>query len=283
MRYLQVLFCGCIAGISSIASTAQANLAATTTSITLNADTSPEFTCGPVSTGAAACYSGFQPNGQTLSYTGPDNSGTVTGFNSYGTDPSASSSLTFSGNLDQNQFYQAESEVLYRFQVNSATNQTVNVDVSSAGSTSVNHMLGSGSGDLFAQGFLLIYQASGPVLLDQTVCAGGIPASYCSGVTPGYTGSFSVADTLSVLTNTQYIVDLDTNVGLMAFSNNTVPDLSASSSIDPTITLASTDPAYSLQFSPVAAPEPCSLLLVGTGIVTSIVCWRRRWTDSVYQ
>jgi hypothetical protein len=96
--------------------------------------------------------------------------------------------------------------------------------------------------------------------------------TYCNG--PGTTsGSFSLNETIQIATNTDYEIDLFSEVflnppvrGVFGSGDSTPATYTLSASIDPTITLDTADPAFSLQFSPAPTPEPASLALVLTGI-----------------
>ena len=82
--------------------------------------------------------------------------------------------------------------------------------------------------------------------------------------------SFSVDQTFDVYTNTALMV-------LMSVSVNGTGG-TASAFVDPTITLGTDDPAYSLEFSPGLSspiPEPSSLLLLTTGLLGGVGVIRR--------
>jgi PEP-CTERM motif len=91
--------------------------------------------------------------------------------------------------------------------------------------------------------------------------------------------SFSSSAILNVQTNTAYL-------GNLVASDAFAPGISsfAGSTVDPSITLGTTDPAYNLEFSPGLVgprptPEPASLALLGTA-VAPLAALRRRFTPT---
>jgi hypothetical protein len=97
--------------------------------------------------------------------------------------------------------------------------------------------------------------------------------------------SFNVNTTLELQTNTAYVVSLSTESYfsiVLSSSNRPAGNWDTLAEIDPTITLATTDPNYSLGFSPglipdsSPVPEPSSLALLGTGTIGAFCSLRRR-------
>lgn len=165
--------------------------------------------------------------------------------------------------------YFAYAFLVYDFQVLGPANQTVAVNINANGQVAV-----TGSSGMYAEATLSIGNYSGefpPIYLDP--CENGPGMLQCG----DGTSSFVLADTLNVLTNTDYAVVLDAEVGGRSTDIGT-----ASAFVDPTITLATNDSAYSLVFSPglvptAATPEPSSLLLLCTGIASAAGFARRRY------
>jgi hypothetical protein len=202
----------------------------------------------------------------------------VSGSDQYGTDPAVSSGLTLSGILDPMVQYRSQSTVDYQFYVSGPANQTVAVTVAGTGSSSVNHLAPNGE-LLTAEGFLSVYTAGGPELLVASTCAGSPFGSPC--FTTNRSDSFSVDDTLNISTDTVYDVQVLTDVLLRSESTIALspPDLSASATVDPTITLDTTDPAYSLDFSPAPVPEPSTILLSAPCLAFGLLALQRRRRD----
>jgi len=227
---------------------------------------SPPTSCA---SSGVTCISGFSPVGQSVSFSG-DGSGTLSSSNQYGTDPSVSSSFTFSGTFDPDIVDIEESEVSYQFAVAGPANQTVQVTVASTSSGSRNQAPGSGT-SLTAQGILEVEDSSNNLLASGATCVGPPIGNLCK-TKDGFgtinnvdldSDSFDVDQNLELTTDTVYNVLIFTELEFSSTNSVPValPDLSASVSVDPTITLDTTNPAFSLQFSPSATPEPNFLLL----------------------
>lgn len=223
-----------------------------------------------------------------------DTSGTYSGSVQLGNDPQISSSLS-TGYLPPSSCMplgcsggSSEVGLLYEFAVNGPANQTISVDLASIGTAAVS-TLGSGL-NLNSSAQLQIYlpdqylaPLNGATLMNVIACAGA-PDTYsslCDSTSGPLSSGFNIAQTLQVQTNTPYVVRLYATNSILAGPSGTTGQFSASSSIDPTIRLDTTDPAYSLDFSPglIGAnptPEPASLLLVGSGMVGAFSFGRRR-------
>jgi hypothetical protein len=106
-----------------------------------------------------------------------------------------------------------------------------------------------------------------------------VPKSFVSPESKLWYSTFNISQTLELQTDTAYTVTLTTYADFEAFVGSGNPgNYDVSSFIDPTITLATSDPAYSLAFSPgiTATPEPGSLALVATGLAGAGSLLRRK-------
>jgi hypothetical protein len=203
--------------------------------------------------------------------------GSVGAFFNGGVDPAVGSFVGSSGaanTYDETAF----SYAYYEFEVVGPAGQTASVNIAGSLSAAVSNLTAN-SGSNASLGVVLPSDPASPddgaalqVLFSDRICAG---TTFCrrSG-SPSLSASSDVNQFLSVITNTAYVVQLYSETDITSGPNG-----GAISSVDPTITLATTDPAYSLEFSPGVgpspAPEPSGLFLLGTGIF-SVVCIKRR-------
>jgi|SRR6185312_1667587 len=206
--------------------------------------------------------------------------GSVGAFFVGGADPSVGSFVGSSGAALVSDVT-ASSYAYYEFEVLGPAAQTVGVNIAGSIASTVSNLTANSA----AYANLAVVLPSDPAspddgyalatLLYAQACGG--PVSY---VTPcGYTSSTLSATTdvnqvIAVLTNTPYLVELYSDTYITKGPNG-----GAASSIDPTISLDTTDPAYSLQFSPgvlaAATPEPSSFVLLGTALSGAFAIRRR--------
>lgn len=206
----------------------------------------------------------------TGTYSLTDLGGTVTGTYQLGSDPQVSTTITFSGTApvgSQPPSFQAISQVIYQFVVNGPTGQLVPVEFAASGSASASDPV---TGGLGSAAFFTVAPINSPSfrLIDESAVA--------NAPTP-LTAGFTFDQTISVLTNQVYSVNIDTRSNFVDRTGT----YSARSFVDPTITLATNDPGYALQFSPglldaTTTPEPSSLVLLGTGVMGATLFARRR-------
>jgi hypothetical protein len=199
----------------------------------------------------------------------------------FGLDPSVSGSFTASflpPILGVNPYnipvgYDSESVIFYEFEVSGPAGQVVPINFASAGSASVSlsGVYNVDAINLNASAFLSVSDPVGVPLLTATACAGGpsLVSDPCANRSGPSSDSFNISQVLNVETGVPYLVNIYTSDSIQEQSYPISGSFSAASSVDPTITLATDDPAYSLQFSPgliSSTPEPSSLALFSTGI-----------------
>lgn len=188
---------------------------------------------------------------------------------SSGSDPSVSVNATGLG--------AGGSSLYYEFEVSGPANKIVSATITGSGGATVsNPSLGAASASLqigLADGDTAVYSEylpyGGPYLVNDAVCVGACGSGGQS------SGLFSVNGPFDLETDMVYAVEMNTQYSIGPGA------VTASAFVDPTITLDTTDPAYSLEFSPgliptSTTPEPSSLLLVATGLLGGARVIRRR-------
>lgn len=213
---------------------------------------------------------GFSPDGTLQTVSLSAFGGTVTANNQAGTDPQVSSSITFSGSTATQEQFEAISQVIYYVVVNGPADQTVPLTFVSNGQSTLSGSLNGGFSALSS--LSVTDTANSDTVISETANISSPSAN---------TGSFSVDQTINVLTNTVYAVDIDANSELVIGGSRS-GTFTANASVDPTITLDTSDPAYSLEFSPglittpAPTPEPASLTLLATGLAGVAAFGRRK-------
>jgi hypothetical protein len=220
----------------------------------------------PQGTEQQDCVTTLSPGGVSLSLSG-DATATLSAVTSYGSDPSVSNEISVIGTLDARTQYISTSDIAYYFEVIGPQNATAEVSIAAEANTSANRPL---------TGFLS--------LTDSAFLAVDIPTQvgfiYSQNAANG--GPFNVDQELTVNTNTIYQVVTQSIESLVNSGSTAAPiDLTSSASVDPTITLDTTDPAYSLALSPapVPTPEPNYLALTGACLAIRLLVVRRRGRD----
>jgi hypothetical protein len=185
------------------------------------------------------------------------------------------SHVIVSGQLFGTQKFDSRTIIQYDFEVSGP-----------AGSVGLN-LAGSGAAyastsfpNFGSEAIFTISPASSPAstILDEIACVGdtsGLLKQACFDST-NPPPSFNVNTTLQLQTNIAYVVNLSTESYfsvVLSSGNHPTGNWDTFAGIDPTFTLATTDPDYSLSFSPglvpdaSQVPEPSSLLLLGSGLV----------------
>jgi len=218
---------------------------------------------------SSAVYNGLYPAGKTLSYSSGGTTGVMTGANSYGSDPQVSASLTYYGTFGAREEILAQSIVDYQFDVIGPADTTVPITLAGLGAESIS--VGGGSSRGYAD--IIVYLPASPLTatFEAISCSGVITGTTSVNCDPSATsGSFNVNTTFQVATDTAYDVQVESGIQIASLIGDSTPQLyTGESSVDPTIALDTTDPAYSLEFSPAPTPEPGSLWLALTGVVTT--------------
>ena len=202
-----------------------------------------------------------------------DGSSTATGASNFASDPSVGGGVT-ARSLPSNPYSaipegpDAESAMFYQFEVVGPAGQLVPINFSSTGVASV-----SSTGTDPSMNATAYLNVSG--LFTAVACAGA-PSQVsdpCANQSGGAFETFNISQIFEVETDTAYTVNIYTSDSILQQATSLTGNFYADSSVDPTITLATTDPAYTLEFSPgvlgtAATPEPSSLLLVLTGLAS---------------
>jgi hypothetical protein len=214
---------------------------------------------------------GFSSDGTPQTFSLSAFGGTVAATNQPGTDPQVSSSISFSGSTATQEQFEAISQVIYYVVANGPANQTATLTFVSNGQSTLS---GSLNGGFSASSTLTVIDTQdSTTVISET-------ANISSPATPP-TASFSLDQTISVMTNVPYEVSIEANSQLIVNSSRSGTFM-ASASVDPTITLDTSDPAYSLEFSPglittpAPTPEPTSLTLLATGLAGVAAFGRRK-------
>jgi hypothetical protein len=191
----------------------------------------------------------------------------MTGANSYGSDPQVSASLTYYGTLVAFEEIVAQSTVKYQFDVVGPAGTTVPITLAGLGAESIS--VGGGGSEGYADLIVSPAASSQTATFAAVSCSGVITGTTSVSCDPSTTsGSFNVNTTLQVATDTVYGVEIESGILVASLSGDSTPQLyTGESSVDPTIALDTTDPAYSLEFSPAPTPEPGSLWLALTGVL----------------
>lgn len=203
-----------------------------------------------------------------------------------GTDPFVNTRFLPSGPVPTTLPYQtsnAQAVLRYYFEVNGPANQTVSMNIGSKGWAELD---GPQLTNFGADATLAISPTTDPTnyLLSDIACAGDtshFPTSPCT-KNPGSPAAFNINGTVLVQTNTPYLVSMASETYFYTLLNKPFPEVSAISGVDPTITLDTLDPAYSLSFSPgltpdsSPVPEPGTLALTLSGIAALAFAYPNR-------
>lgn len=202
----------------------------------------------------------------------------ASGSNTAGDVPTVSSFITFSGR-PANQLNMVSSQMAYEFAISGPDGQTVSVDIASSGDAGVTTV----TSGFFAASELEVHQVGDTTdLVLATACAGNFTnvTGACGNISPVSSASFDIDPILTLQTNTIYVVDLYSEVSFFASSSDSPGNYFGFSEVDPTITLDTSDPAYSLVLSPglepAPTPEPETLALTASGFLATLACVRQR-------
>lgn len=210
--------------------------------------------------------------------------GAVGAFFTGGSDPAVGSFVGSSGAAVP-YGEQASSNAYYEFQVLGPAGRTVGVTVAGTISGSVSNLTANST----AYADLTIVRPSDPAspddgyafttLLYKATCAGPLANISTCGIgytVPTQSSMANVDQVIQVLTNTAYVVELHSGTSISGAIYG-----GAVSNVDPTITLDTNDPGYTLDFSPgllAPTPEPSTLALACTGLLSAASAFRRRRT-----
>ncbi len=224
-----------------------------------------------------------------LPYQGPPGGlfngvGGVTATTTGSSDPSVSSALQVGGATNTTTMLDSKANVTYYFEI-AGPEGTTSLNFLSSGFTMAS--LPHGAGTLGAEALLTVSAlGSSTNALNAIACSGDtskLQYKDCTN-TPGALSSFNVNSDLELQTNTIYMVNLWSEAYFASTSTLSIPgQLESRAAVDPTITLVTSDPAYSLSFSSnltpdptTTTPEPGTLLLCLPGIATGLACLRLR-------
>lgn len=225
--------------------------------------------------GTTNTYNGFSSNPGLQSDFLGNPGAEVSGGNESGPSPQVSTLVSLYPVPPSTGTYQAISTASYEFAVNGPANQFVSVNFFSSSNSSVSE---SASGS-YASGSLTVQEAdSNADIFSDSMCAGAcIPNNLPS--------HFLINQAIAVQTDTPYLITMSVD-SLYSGEGAYLPgSYVASSAIDPTITLDTSDPAYSLEFSPglipASTPEPATETLCATGFFAVLGMTLRKQRSSV--
>jgi hypothetical protein len=243
----------CAASIALLPTVCSADpiLAPATTFIGLVAG-APGSSCAP-STGEAFCSNVPLPSGQSLSYSSGGVTASLTAADSYGSDPSTSASLTLTGALAPSEEFLAEALVDYQFEVVGPAG-TAPISILSSGSSSISSP-GTDAVMFDGAGTIWVRNSSGTIVSEYASCSGSV---YVGCVPAPFTYDMK----FSVTTGEVYSIEILSDIYVDSVDgDSTSMTYTGSGSLDPTVSLATTDPSYTLDLSPPPVPEPNYLAL----------------------